>query len=271
MPIYKGSTEVTSGNLYKGSTEVQDGYKATDPFYVNEATVTLNFSIVTGNASLAFSSTTITGVPGSSFSQITNNVTANSGYYISAGSCSDDNASITCAFTVVSQSLGQVIINGTIPSGTSTVNISVTPNTTAYIDVACAPIGNPLYFPPPIYLARNWPPSNNLTFGTTGNGFELTFTSTALRNAATVTGTRGSIRAKFNGAVTAQNDRVAGTNNDYPGDKIRVTWPSPNPSFTTAQSPSGYLGPGDTNVSVSIALPYRLVGVTSFPDMRGEV
>ena len=271
MPIYKGSTEVTSGNLHKGSTEVQDGYKATDPFYVNEATVTLNFSIVTGNASLAFSSTTITGVPGSSFSQITNNVTANSGYYIFAGSCSDDNASITCAFTVVSESLGQVIINGTIPSGTSTVNISVTPNTAPYIDVACAPISN--LSTPPIYLARNWPPYNNLTFGTTGNGFELTFASEALRNAATVTGTRGSIRAKFNGAVTNQNDVVAGTNDyTYHSTKIRVTWSiGGNPSFTTAQSPSGYLGPGDTNVSVSIALPYRLVGVTSFPDMRGEV
>ena len=28
MPIYKGSTEVASGNLYKGSTEIQEGYKA---------------------------------------------------------------------------------------------------------------------------------------------------------------------------------------------------------------------------------------------------
>ena len=28
MPIYKGSNEVTSGNLYKGSTEIQDGYKS---------------------------------------------------------------------------------------------------------------------------------------------------------------------------------------------------------------------------------------------------
>ena len=35
MPIYKGSTEVTSGNLYKGSTKIENGYKATDSFYVN--------------------------------------------------------------------------------------------------------------------------------------------------------------------------------------------------------------------------------------------
>ena len=36
MPIYKGSTEVTSGNLHKGSTEIQNGYKAADSFFVNE-------------------------------------------------------------------------------------------------------------------------------------------------------------------------------------------------------------------------------------------
>ena len=30
MPIYKGSTEVTSGNLYKGSTNIEEGYKGTN-------------------------------------------------------------------------------------------------------------------------------------------------------------------------------------------------------------------------------------------------
>jgi len=45
MPIYKGSIEVTSGNLYKGSAEVQDGYKASNSFYVNELNITaLGFS-----------------------------------------------------------------------------------------------------------------------------------------------------------------------------------------------------------------------------------
>jgi len=57
MPIYKGSNEVTSGNLYKGSTEVQDGYKATDSFYVNEISISfLNFP---GTASYI-----LTGAPG---------------------------------------------------------------------------------------------------------------------------------------------------------------------------------------------------------------
>jgi len=61
MPIYKGSTEVTSGNLYKGSTEVQDGYKATDSFYVNEVSISfLNFPGVTDYV--------ISGAPGDTIS-----------------------------------------------------------------------------------------------------------------------------------------------------------------------------------------------------------
>ena len=61
MPIYKGSTEVASGNLYKGSTEIQDGYKATDSFYVNEISISfLNFP---GQADYI-----ITGAPGATIS-----------------------------------------------------------------------------------------------------------------------------------------------------------------------------------------------------------
>ncbi len=59
MPIYKGSTEVTSGNLYKGSTKIENGYKATDSFYVNELAITgLAFS----SSSIACTTTTTTPV-----------------------------------------------------------------------------------------------------------------------------------------------------------------------------------------------------------------
>ena len=63
MPIYKGSTEVTSGNLHKGSTEVQDGYKAADSFYVNEITV-----LLTAPAGWTLSASSFTGVPGTTVS-----------------------------------------------------------------------------------------------------------------------------------------------------------------------------------------------------------
>ena len=57
MPIYKGTNEVTSGNLYKGSTEIENGYKAIDSFYVNEISISfLNFPGVADYV--------ITGAPG---------------------------------------------------------------------------------------------------------------------------------------------------------------------------------------------------------------
>ena len=40
MPIYKGSTEVSSGNLHKGSSNIEEGYKGTNQFYVNTLAVT---------------------------------------------------------------------------------------------------------------------------------------------------------------------------------------------------------------------------------------
>lgn len=76
MPIYKGSNEVTSGNLYKGSTEIQDGYKATDPFYVNEISISfLNFPGVSDYIITGVPGTTI---PGNRYQQWT--ATAASGY-----------------------------------------------------------------------------------------------------------------------------------------------------------------------------------------------
>jgi hypothetical protein len=66
MPIYKGTNEDTSGNLYKGSTEIQDGYKATNPFYVNEITV-----LLTAPAGWTLSASSFTGVPGTSSGSFT--------------------------------------------------------------------------------------------------------------------------------------------------------------------------------------------------------
>jgi len=74
MPVYKGTNEITSGNLYKGSTEIENGYKASSPFYTNETTII--FSNFTVNASgtplsgvtIAPAVSSLTGVPGASWS-----------------------------------------------------------------------------------------------------------------------------------------------------------------------------------------------------------
>lgn len=63
MPVYKGAVEVTSGNLHKGSTEIQEGYKASDPFYVNSTVISfIDYPGISPNPK------TFTGPPGDAIS-----------------------------------------------------------------------------------------------------------------------------------------------------------------------------------------------------------
>jgi hypothetical protein len=48
MPIYKGTTAITSGNLYKATTEIENGYKGTDSFYENSVPFEADFLIAGG-------------------------------------------------------------------------------------------------------------------------------------------------------------------------------------------------------------------------------
>ena len=151
MPIYKGSTEVASGNLYKGSTEIQDGYKATDSFYVNETTLTIAFVDNTGSTANLNSSTSISlvGIPGASFTQQQRFVTAASGYNLNSVGCAesgDTGNNVTC-----SVSGGTININGTYPTTSVTVTLTITAVTTALIVR-------------PMTISRTFTPS-----GTTGN------------------------------------------------------------------------------------------------------
>jgi hypothetical protein len=66
MPIYKGTTEVTSGNLYKATTEIENGYKGTDVVYVNETTQ--SFALPTGQSLTYTTPVDIIGSPGSALS-----------------------------------------------------------------------------------------------------------------------------------------------------------------------------------------------------------
>ena len=76
MPVYKGTNEVTSGNLRKGSTEIQNGYKATNPFFVNETTLTIAFvDNTSANVNLSSAaSVSFTGTPGDTWSSFTRNL-----------------------------------------------------------------------------------------------------------------------------------------------------------------------------------------------------
>ena len=141
MPIYKGINEVTSGNLYKGSTEIQDGYKATNPFYVNETTIT--FSNFTVNASgtpltgvtITPAVSSITGAPGASWST-TFTITAPSGKGVGGtggtyGTTSYSWTPNTAVVPSITGSTGRATnvmtynLSGTFPSQSSTLSVNI--------------------------------------------------------------------------------------------------------------------------------------------------
>jgi hypothetical protein len=129
MPIYKGSTEVTSGNLHKGSTEIQDGYKATDSFYVNETTLTIIFvdNTATGSSLNSTSSAVFTGVPGSTFGSFSRSVNRTNGTYkVTGASVSESGDSGGNVNTSVSGSGNvsrTISISGTIPTTSKTITL----------------------------------------------------------------------------------------------------------------------------------------------------
>ena len=203
MPIYKGSTEVTSGNLHKGSTEVQDGYKAADSFYVNETTLTIAFVDNTGSTANLNSSASISlvGIPGASFTQQQRVVTAASGYALNSVGCAesgDTGNNVTC-----SVSGGTININGTYPTTSVTVTLTITAATTALIVR-------------PMTISRTFTPS-----GVTGNSsrearFNFSFTGSAT---ATISGNEG-----FGSSGGAECGLSFSPGNNYPKlDSITIT------------------------------------------------
>ena len=139
MPIYKGSTEVTSGNLHKGSTEVQDGYKGADSFYVNQTTLTIQF---VNNTGLAISSgqlvNTITGIPGQTINQVSLVLYATSSQRLNSLSFSesgDTGSNLTGSTTAVSVDAGTMRVNGTFPTTPTTVVYTLTANVTNLIQL----------------------------------------------------------------------------------------------------------------------------------------
>ena len=139
MPIYKGTVEVTSGNLHKGSTEIENGYKGADPFYLNETTV--SFLTPTGQ-SLTYTQPnpqSSTGSPGATFPNTTFTITSGSnalaGTAIVAG--------LPTGLTVTGQSY-----NNSSPGNILTITIGGTFPTTSSIDTALviSGLGNITYY-----------------------------------------------------------------------------------------------------------------------------
>jgi len=134
MPIYKGSVEVTSGNLYKGSTEIQDGYKASDSFYVNQTTLTIQF---VNNTGLSISEgqlvNTLTGVPGQAINNTRVVLSALNSQRLNSLSFSesgDTGGNLNGLTSSVNFNGGTMNVSGTFPTTTTTVVYTLTANIT---------------------------------------------------------------------------------------------------------------------------------------------
>ena len=126
MPLYKGSSEVTSGNLHKGSTEIENGYKGSDSFYLNETTVSWALPTGGGFTYSTPSPQSSTGSPGSAFTSTTFTITAGSNALTGT-------ATITGLPTGLTSSQSY---NNTGPGNILTITIAGTFPTTSYLNTA---------------------------------------------------------------------------------------------------------------------------------------
>ena len=127
MPIYKGTVEVTSGNLHKGSTEIENGYKGADPFYLNETTVSFLTPTGQGLTYTQPNPQSSTGSPGATFPNTTFTITSGS----NAMSGTAIVAGLPTGLTVTGQSY-----NNSSPGNILTITIGGTFPTTSSIDTA---------------------------------------------------------------------------------------------------------------------------------------
>lgn len=132
MPVYKGSTEITSGNLLKQSTEIQNGYKGTDPFFVNEVTLTVAFVDSTStNITLdSAASASFTGTPGDSWSSFSRNLTRANGTVRITGAAGSKSGDTQNVLTITESGSGsstrQLTFSGTLPTVSQTITVTVT-------------------------------------------------------------------------------------------------------------------------------------------------
>ena len=129
MPIYKGSTEVTSGNLRKGSTNIENGYKETSPFYTNTNGITINFVDAISGATMSTTQFSSVGVPGASFSSFSRTITVDSGRIFSTNptvsESGDSGNNVTTSISSQTSTSAVLNVSGTYPTSGTTVTLTV--------------------------------------------------------------------------------------------------------------------------------------------------
>ena len=135
MPIYKGSTEITSGNLYKGSTKIENGYKETNLFYVNTNTITINFVNSISGATMSTTQFSQTGTPGGAFTSFTRAISTNSGRVFSVNptvsEVGDSGSNVSASIGSITSTSATLSVSGTFPANGTTITLTVSGSTQA--------------------------------------------------------------------------------------------------------------------------------------------
>ena len=117
MPLYKGTTEISSNKLYKATTNIENGYKGTNSFYVNQ--VTIQFTSISG-LGLTYTTPAIrTGNPGDAYTSTTFTISGTSGQRLTPSSFAMTNLPSSLSASVTSGSGSQtltVTISGNFPT-----------------------------------------------------------------------------------------------------------------------------------------------------------
>ena len=282
MPIYKGTNEVTSGNLYKGSTKIENGYKATDSFYVNEITVTLPSSVTASGITWSVSTTSFTGAPGSTSSSFT--LTASAGGSLNritgTASVSMDISGVVTQFSESTSNTGGLNNSSTITcsftfpnnGGNATLSVTGMTNTTylGAVNVTNNSSNNNFYAS-----------CNNTAAGVCGNpangwtgGAGYPSTSAGRWNFTGDTPPASSISVSlYSSGWTTGSYSSSGVGATVSGSSITSSGGTINPAATFDTGPngggyagisiSGYYVTGDTTVQIGTYSNYNVPG---FPD-----
>ena len=152
MPIYKGTNEVTSGNLYKGSTKIENGYKQLDSFYVNTISITIIFVDVISGATMDTAQFSAAGTPGASFVSFTRNITVDAGRTFSVNptvaETGDTGNNVNATITGITTTAALLNVSGTYPTSATNVTLTISGSTTA-VPVPVAPVPAPVPVPVP--------------------------------------------------------------------------------------------------------------------------
>ena len=190
MPIYKGSTEVTSGNLRKGSTNIENGYKETSPFYTNTNGITINFIDAISGATMSTTQFSSVGVPGASFSSFSRTITVDSGRIFSTNptvsESGDSGNNVTTSISSQTSTSAVLNVSGTYPTSGTTVTLTVNGATQVQL--------------PSLVVTQN----GNYPLTTTGDGGALgTYNYSISNSADCVGGSSGS--GSINGGSGSSN------------------------------------------------------------------